>query len=85
MAKKQKKGKKEEVIGFIGVGLDNQDDHKRLTQTEHFVLVGGSAETHERMQDTAIYFNEELEKRGKPLSETEPREALDLLREAMDH
>src|SRR5262245_25299220 len=84
MAKKQKKGETAELVGFIGVGLDNQDEHQRITRADNFVLVGGSADTHERMQDTAIFFNEELEKRGKRLNQTEPQEAIDLLREAMD-
>lgn len=72
------------IIGFVGVGLDNQDEHKRITQSEHFILVGGSAETHEKMQDTAIYFGEALKKQGKTLEEAAPEEVLDLLRESMD-
>ena len=73
-----------QVVGFLGVGLDNQDGHQRLTRTENFLLVGGSAETHERMQDTAIRFGEALQKRGKTLPEASPEEALDLLRDALD-
>jgi hypothetical protein len=72
-----------EFLGFLGVGLDKKDDHERLTRTEHFLLVGGSADTHEAMQDTAIRFNEALDRKGKSLRETAPKEALDLLREAM--
>lgn len=84
MSKKEKSAQQAEVVGFVGVGLDNGDGHQRITRADNFVLLGGSAETHERMQDTAIYFNESLEKRGKRLQETEPSEALDLLREALD-
>ena len=84
MAKKPKK-EEVQVLGFLGVGLDNEDGHRRLTQNENFLLVGGSAETHEKMQDVSIYFNEQLKQRGKPLGETEPEEAVDLLREALDH
>ena len=73
-----------EIVGFLGVGLDNKDGHQRLTRSEHFLLVGGSAETHERMQDTAIRFGEALRKRGKTLHETSTEEALDLLRESLD-
>ena len=41
MAKKRTaKKKKPEVVGFVGVGLDNQDGHQRITQSEHFFLVG---------------------------------------------
>jgi hypothetical protein len=72
---------KREVVGLLGVGLDS-DGHQRLTTTDHFILIGGTADTHERMQDTAAKFNEALEKRGKRLKETKPSEIVDLLREA---
>jgi len=75
---------KPEVIGFLGVGLDNQDGHQRLTRSDHFVLVGGSEQTHEKMQETAIRFNEALENKGKELRETSVEEILDLFREAHD-
>jgi len=72
------------VKGFLGVGIDENEGHQRLTRTDHFLLVGGSQETHERMQDTAIYFNEELKNRGKTLQETSLKEALDMLHKASD-
>ena len=83
MAKKVKKSEAE-VLGFLAVGLDNADGHQRVTNNEYFLLIGGSAETHERMQDTAIRFGEELRKRGKSLQETSSEEALDLLRESLE-
>jgi hypothetical protein len=73
-----------QVVGFLGVGLDSEEGQQRLTRSEHFLLVGGSAETHERMQDTAIRFDEALKQRGKNLQETSAEEAVDLLRKAMD-
>ncbi len=73
------------IAGFLGVGLDGDDGHKRVTRTEDFLIYGGSKETHERMQETAIKFEEALEARGKTLQETEPEEALDLLREATEN
>jgi len=82
--KETDKSQQARVAGFLGLGLDNEDGHKRITRTDHFLLLGGSFETHERMQDTAIHFNESLQKRGKTLQETEPEEALDLLREALE-
>jgi hypothetical protein len=75
---------KRELVGFLGVGLDNDDGHKRLTRSEHFLIVGGSFETHERMQNTAIRFGEKLKDKGKTLGETEPEEALELLRDSLD-
>jgi hypothetical protein len=74
---------KASVTGVLGVGLDG-DGHTRLTRTEEMVLVGGSAETHERMQETAIRFAEGLEKRGKTLAEADVREVAELLHEARE-
>ena len=82
MAKKSKKAKKVQLVGFVGVGLDNVDAEKRITTTEHFLLFGGSQETHERMQDTAIHFNEGLQRRGKRLDDTTLDEVIDLFHEA---
>jgi hypothetical protein len=72
------------VAGFLGVAMDGQDEHKRITRSEHFLLVGGSAEAHERMQDVAIRFDESLKHSGKTLQETSAEEALDLLRKSLD-
>ena len=84
--KKSKRSKPPEaaVSGVVGVGLDGEDGHQRITRTEEMVLVGGSAETHEKMQETAIRFGENLEKRGKTLRETSVREVIDLLRDAIE-
>jgi hypothetical protein len=71
-------------VGLLGVGLDNQDGHQRLTRGENFLLVGGSAQTHERMQDMAIRFDQALRRRGKTLQETSAEEAIDLLRESLE-
>jgi len=73
-----------EVVGFLGIGLDQNDGHQRVTSADHFFLVGGSEETHERMQTTAIQFNEALDRKGKSLGQTSAKEALDMLREALE-
>jgi hypothetical protein len=72
------------IVGFVGVGLDHKDGHRRVTRSENFLLVGGSEETHERMQDTAIRFDEALSRSGKPLGETPVEDVLELLRESLD-
>ena len=82
MDEKPSEPQERRVVGFLGVGLDNADGDKRLTRSEHFILIGGSEETHERMQDTAIRFAANLRRRGKRLEETEVKEVLDLFREA---
>jgi hypothetical protein len=81
---RRKADDEKQVLGFLGVGLDGKAGEHRLTRTDHFYLVGGSEETHERMQDATIRFNESLRQRGKTLRETAPDEAADLLRESLD-
>jgi hypothetical protein len=80
----RKAREKKEVVGLLGVGLDNEDGHKRLTRSEDFVLIGGSQETHERMQDVALHITESLKDRGKRLQDAEAREVIDLLQRALE-
>jgi hypothetical protein len=65
--------------GLLGVGLDNTDGHKRITTGEQFAIVGGSAETHDRMTETVVKTFEELKTRGKPLHRVEPVELAEIL------
>ncbi len=65
--------------GLLGVGLDNTDGHKRMTSGENFVLVGGSAETHERMTETTLKTFEELKRRGKQLETVDRRELTEIV------
>ena len=68
---------------MLGLGLDNEDKHVRITRGPNFHLLGGSEETHETMQRTAIRVNEKLRKRGKRLEEVDGKEFRDLVRESM--
>lgn len=65
--------------GLLGVGLDNDDGHKRITTGEQFALVGGSQETHERMTETVVKTFEELKRREKRLESVDPRELAEIL------
>lgn len=65
---------------LLGLGLDNQDGHKRITRGEQFTLVGGSQDTHERMTETVVKTFEDLKQRGKHLQTVEPKELADILR-----
>lgn len=64
---------------LLGVGLDNDDGHKRITQAEEFSIVGGSENTHERMTETVIKTFEDMKNDGKTLSNIEPEQLSDLL------
>ncbi len=69
---------------LLGVGLDNRDEHRRITRGDNFYLVGGSEETHERMTETAIKFNEKLARKGKQLAELSPQEFAEYIHEASE-
>ena len=51
------------------MGFDCKDGHLRITKGENFRLYGGSQKTHEFMQEKAIKFNEQLDKRNKTIDE----------------
>ena len=67
---------------LLGMGLDGKDGHRRITKGDNFCLVGGSEETHEKMTETAVKFNEKLSRRGKTLGELSRDEFTDMIREA---
>lgn len=74
-----KKQPRRKISALIGIGLDNNDGHKRITQAEKFAIVGGSAETHEKMTETVIKTFEDLKRRGRELEEAEHKEIAELL------
>jgi hypothetical protein len=65
--------------GLIGLGLDNDDGHKRVTTGEQFAILGGSAETHDKMTETVLKTFEELKTRGKQIGQVEARELAEIL------
>ncbi len=67
---------------LLGMGFDHSDGQKRITRGDNFCLVGGSEETHERMTETTIKFNEKLARKGKHLSELSRQEFQDMMHEA---
>lgn len=68
-AKRPPRTRKPAAALLLGVGLDGDAVHKRVTKGRDFLLVGGSAETHEAMTERAIKVNEELDRRGKRLAD----------------
>ena len=66
-------------VHLLGVGLDNKDGHKRLTQAEHFSIIGGSEETHDRMTETLIKTFEDLKGQGKSLENTQQEELAEII------
>lgn len=75
----RKRRKKAARKALLGLGLDNEDGHKRITTSEQFLLLGGSSETHERMTETVVKTLEELKNRGKGLNEVESEELTEII------
>jgi hypothetical protein len=71
-----------QVIGVLGVGLDGTDGHHRVTRAEDVVLVGGSEETHDQMQELVIKVSEALERKGKRLRDSSVEELSELFHNA---
>jgi hypothetical protein len=77
-----KKKPKRRPAALLGLGLDNDDGHKRITTGDQFAIYGGSAETHERMTETVVKTFEELKQRGKHLNEVRPVELADIIKKS---
>lgn len=70
---------KSKIAGPVhGIGLDNDDGHIRITKMKNFRLMGGSQNTHEHMQETAIKFNERLKKHDKQVTDLNVRQFVEL-------
>jgi heptaprenylglyceryl phosphate synthase len=81
-SKPTRKKRQPKVSAILGVGLDNEDGHKRITTGEKFILVGGSQDTHERMTETMVKTFEELKRRDKHLETVDPRELGEIIHKA---
>lgn len=69
---------------LLGLGLDNDDGHTRLTRGKNFVLLGGSQDTHRAMQETAIKINERLDRQGKRLEDVSIKELREICHDVKD-
>ena len=63
---------------LLGLGFDSKDGHVRITKGKNFRLFGGSKETHELMQEKAVKFNEQLDKKRKTLESLTKTEFYDI-------
>ena len=63
---------------ILVLGFDSKDGHLRITKGDNFRIFGGSENTHEIMQEKAIKFNEQLDKRHKSLEDINEKEFRDI-------
>jgi len=69
------------IQGMVGVGFDGEQGEVRVTRGPNFYLHGGSEQTHERMTETALKFNEKVDDRGKALNQINARELKEIAAE----
>lgn len=69
MPEDKKKLSPEERKVLLGLGFDCDDAQRRISVGKNFRLYGGCKTTHGRMQETAVKFNEHLNKKGKTLDD----------------
>lgn len=69
--------------GLLALGLDGSDGHKRVTKGDDFLLLGGSEQTHERMQEIVLRMDEALRRRGKRFADLSRGEFENLARETI--
>ena len=77
------KNNKQKPSKLLGLGLDNKDGHKRITQAERFSIVGGNEETHHTLTEVAIKTFETLDKKGKTLDTVEREELNDIIHNSL--
>ncbi|MFL2847974.1 MAG: hypothetical protein ACJZ9B_03250 [Coraliomargaritaceae bacterium] len=75
--------KKKTPSKLLGLGLDNQDGHKRITEAERFSIVGGNEETHQTLTEVAIKTFETLDKKGKTLDTVKKEELNDIIHNSL--
>jgi hypothetical protein len=66
---------------LLGLGLDNDDGHTRITRGKNFTLLGGSEQTHAIMQETAVKVNEHIDRTGKRLEDVSIGEFREIIHE----
>jgi hypothetical protein len=64
---------------LLGLIIEKDDGHKRITRAEQFTLVGGSEASHEAVTEGVTKTCEDLKRKGRELEETDPREVRELL------
>jgi uncharacterized protein YjlB len=70
---------------LIGVGLDCDDGHNRITTSEDFSVFGGSDETHSKLSETFIKTSEQLSAKRKSIIEVTTEELAELLDKNTPH
>ena len=66
---------------ILGLGLDHEDGHLRLTKGKGFDIYQGSEESHDQMHELCRKILDRIEKQGKQLQDLSREEFASLLSE----
>ncbi len=70
---------------MIGICIDNDDGHKRVTQVEQFLVVGGSQESHEVLTLACLKVFENFKQTGKRIESIEPDELIEIINKIIEN
>lgn len=73
------------VNHFIGICIDNDDGHKRLTQAEQFLIIGGTQEAHEVLTVACLKTFQNLKQNRKRLEQIEPDELIEIINRIIEN
>ncbi|PWU04136.1 MAG: hypothetical protein C5B43_05035 [Verrucomicrobia bacterium] len=68
---------------LIGISIDHGDGHKRITQAEQFLILGGSQESHQFLTETFLKVFNNLKQTGRQLETLEPDELFEIINEVL--
>lgn len=75
---------KDRVIGVLGLGVNAEDGHTRISKGEHFQIYLGSDEAHETMLALCVKIERRLTKCGMKINDLNQEEFIELLKELGD-
>lgn len=67
------------VVGLMGVGFDHEDEHIRITQSDHYQVLMGSQASHKKLQEMCSEIDEIVHSSGRQLSDYTPEEFIELV------
>ncbi|HMP72719.1 MAG TPA: hypothetical protein PKE55_05590 [Kiritimatiellia bacterium] len=71
----------ERMAKMIGLAVDGEDGHVRVTHGSNFSVLMGSEPTHEALQGICLQINDALKQQGRALEDLTPDEFAALVRE----
>lgn len=69
---------------LIGICIEENDGHRRITQAEQFLIIGGSQESHQHVTLACLKVLDNLKQNGKRLELIEPNELINIINKIIE-